>query len=306
VFFVNCILFRIIVLAIISLFVHKLGAAESSNYKKSKKYTLSVCAIVKNEAKYLKEWIEFHRLVGVDHFYLYNNGNIDSVQKVLNPYIRKGIVTLIDWSYFSYAIDDEKTCHWSLSTQIPAYENAIKFRAIRATKWLALLNTDEYLVPVDSYSMKDLLRQYDSYPAILLGSDVFDGSQVNLSLETHMLIESRDLIKPPDQNSIRNFTKIILKPELCAGFAWPPYQVLFKNNQQPIALKKSDMRINRYVNRDKFIIDTLKHKLYLDTKQMSASAISALLDQGYAIEDQEQLIFRYLPELRKQCLGNDR
>lgn len=261
---------------------------------------------MKNEAKYLKEWIEFHRLVGVDHFYLYNNGNIDSVQKVLNPYIRKGIVTLIDWSYFSYAIDDEKTCHWSLSTQIPAYENAIKFRAIRATKWLALLNTDEYLVPVDSYSMKDLLRQYDSYPAILLGSDVFDGSQVNLSLETHMLIESRDLIKPPDQNSIRNFTKIILKPELCAGFAWPPYQVLFKNNQQPIALKKSDMRINRYVNRDKFIIDTLKHKLYLDTKQMSASAISALLDQGYAIEDQEQLIFRYLPELRKQCLGNDR
>ncbi len=125
----NCILFKIVFLATLSLFVCQLGAAESSNYQKSKKHTLSVCAIVKNEAKYLKEWIEFHRLVGVDHFYLYNNGNIDSVQKVLSPYIRKGIVTFIDWSYFPYTIEDEKTCHWSLSTQIPAYENAIKFRA---------------------------------------------------------------------------------------------------------------------------------------------------------------------------------
>ncbi|KIC71464.1 hypothetical protein DB44_DM00010, partial [Candidatus Protochlamydia amoebophila] len=31
-------------------------------------YDLSVCAIFKNEAPYLKEWIEYHRLIGVKHF----------------------------------------------------------------------------------------------------------------------------------------------------------------------------------------------------------------------------------------------
>ena len=44
----------------------------------NKKYNLSICAIFKNEAKYLKEWIEYHRIFGVDHFYLYNIGSRDS------------------------------------------------------------------------------------------------------------------------------------------------------------------------------------------------------------------------------------
>ena len=38
-------------------------------------YDLSVCAIFKDEASYLKEWIEYHKLVGVQHFYLYENEN---------------------------------------------------------------------------------------------------------------------------------------------------------------------------------------------------------------------------------------
>ena len=41
-----------------------------------KKYNVAVCAIFKNEAPYLKEWIEFNHLVGVEHFYLYNNNSV--------------------------------------------------------------------------------------------------------------------------------------------------------------------------------------------------------------------------------------
>lgn len=37
------------------------------------KYFLSICAIVKNEAPYLSEWLAFHRLQGVEHFYIYHN-----------------------------------------------------------------------------------------------------------------------------------------------------------------------------------------------------------------------------------------
>ena len=37
------------------------------------KNKLSFVAIVKNEAPYIVEWIEFHRLVGVDKFYIYDN-----------------------------------------------------------------------------------------------------------------------------------------------------------------------------------------------------------------------------------------
>jgi hypothetical protein len=268
-----------------------------------KKYNLSICAIIKNEAKYLKEWIEFHRLVGVEHFYLYSNETSDLLRTTLKPYFRKGLVTFIHWVDFSEHVDEE-TDHWALSTQIPAYENAIKFRALKTTKWLALLNTDEYLVPVHSYKIPELLQQYDSHPAIVLETDVFDGSLANLSPATQMLIESRDLIKPPLQNPYKAFTKLILKPELCVGFTWPPYHIQFKDNQQPVSLNRSDMRINHYANRDKLFLEPLKHKLYINSRFMPRSALSELLDQGYAIEDEEQAISRYLPELRTQCIGN--
>src|SRR6185312_2800453 len=34
---------------------------------------LAACAIYRDEAEYLAEWLEFHRLVGFERFYLYNN-----------------------------------------------------------------------------------------------------------------------------------------------------------------------------------------------------------------------------------------
>ena len=44
---------------------------------------LSVCAIYRNEAPYLAEWIEFHRLVGAERFFLYDNGSTASGSSVL-------------------------------------------------------------------------------------------------------------------------------------------------------------------------------------------------------------------------------
>lgn len=62
-----------------------------------KKYNVSICSIFKNEAPYLKEWIEFNNIVGVDHFYMYNNNSEDDYEAILQPYIKSGLVTLIDW-----------------------------------------------------------------------------------------------------------------------------------------------------------------------------------------------------------------
>ena len=36
---------------------------------------IAVCAIFKDEAPYLLEWLAFHRMIGVDLFVLYDNGS---------------------------------------------------------------------------------------------------------------------------------------------------------------------------------------------------------------------------------------
>lgn len=49
----------------------------------TQKQFLAVCVIIKNEARYLAEWIVYHQLVGVDHFYIYDNNSEDDLAGVL-------------------------------------------------------------------------------------------------------------------------------------------------------------------------------------------------------------------------------
>ena len=60
--------------------------------KREPKYGLGITAIVKNEARYLAEWIEYHRLIGVGKFYIYDNESTDGILAVLDKYIAEGIV----------------------------------------------------------------------------------------------------------------------------------------------------------------------------------------------------------------------
>ena len=34
-------------------------------------YDLAVVSIMKNEARYVKEWLDYHLLAGVNHFFIY-------------------------------------------------------------------------------------------------------------------------------------------------------------------------------------------------------------------------------------------
>ena len=84
---------------------------------------LSVCAIYRDEEHYLREWIEFHRLVGVERFYLYNNLSVDDHREVLAPYVEAGIVTVTDWT-------DEPP-------QMSAYEHCLETRK-EESRWIAV------------------------------------------------------------------------------------------------------------------------------------------------------------------------
>lgn len=38
----------------------------------ARKYNLTICALVPGETRFLSEWLLYHRLLGVDHFSLYD------------------------------------------------------------------------------------------------------------------------------------------------------------------------------------------------------------------------------------------
>ena len=56
-------------------------------------YDLAVVAIMKGEEPYVKEWLDYHLLAGVDHFFIYDNESTPEFKEILQPYINAGIVT---------------------------------------------------------------------------------------------------------------------------------------------------------------------------------------------------------------------
>lgn len=108
---------------------------------------LSVAAIIKNEGPYIAEWIEYHLLVGVTKFYIYDNESEDNLKDILEPYIRDGIV---EYKYYP-----------GKKKQIPAYYNVLKKARIE-TYWLALIDCDEFIVPVSTETIPELLKEFES------------------------------------------------------------------------------------------------------------------------------------------------
>lgn len=136
---------------------YKLAGKKSSD----KKYNVTICAIFKNEGLYLKEWIEYHLIVGVDHFYMYNNNSTDKYLDVLKPYINSGKVTLINWPY--------------QQAQIKAYRDCIEKRRSEAN-WIGFIDLDEFIVPIKDDTIYDFLRRFSDKPAVKLYWQLFGTS----------------------------------------------------------------------------------------------------------------------------------
>lgn len=137
-----------------------------------KKYKVSICAIFKNEAKYLKEWIEFHKIIGIEHFYLYNNFSADNYKEVLRPYIEDNTVTLIDWAI--------------PQGQMAAYKDCLK-KHCTETEWLGFIDIDEFVVPKKDNSICDFLAKFRKYPSVQLYWRLF-GTSGKIKRDTNRLV----------------------------------------------------------------------------------------------------------------------
>jgi glycosyltransferase involved in cell wall biosynthesis len=118
---------------------------------------LSVIAIFKNEARYIAEWLEFQRLVGFEHAYLYDNGSTDDSAAVLRRFVEEGFATVVPWAL-----------PWQsggVTAQTLAYAHAIaNFGA--DWRWMAFLDLDEFLFPTEGESLLETLHSYEDLPAI--------------------------------------------------------------------------------------------------------------------------------------------
>ena len=255
---------------------------------------LSICAIYRNEAPYLREWIEFHRLVGVERFYLYNHSSEDEHREVLAPYIDAGTVVVHDWPVFP--------------GQIQAYEDCLKRRRDES-RWIAFIDLDEFLFSPVGSTVPDILREFERFPGLAVNWAMF-GSSGHETKPPGLVIEN--YLWRTANERLNSIIKSIANPRRVSAFGTPHY-FMYRHGVTVDALERpmykaplwrtespslDRIRINHYMVKS---AEEFRRKLergHADgARPKPKEALTRWVKRYNDVED--RTILMYLPQLRE-------
>ncbi len=180
--------------------------------------TLSVCLIVRNEVRYIAEWLEFHRLVGVERFFIYDDESTDGTVDIIRRRDR-GDIVVVPWGRKG-----------NDSPQISAYRHFVEnFR--NETRWVAFIDADEYLFSPTRADLREIILRYEltPYHGAVFVNWLFFGDNGHATRPTGTTIESytrRGFAGVPNCQG-----KSIARTSLIGGFGpCGPHNVLCRDN----------------------------------------------------------------------------
>lgn len=145
---------------------------------------LAVCAIFRDEARYLAEWLTHYELQGVEHFYLYDDQSTDHPEKVLAPWVARGMVTL-------------EPVRWASRRQAYAYNHCIRMRRKEA-HWIGFFDIDEFaFARARTETLAEIMPRYERFPGlginwVCYGSSGFEQAPGPLVTTSYQLCGAMD------------------------------------------------------------------------------------------------------------------
>ena len=165
------------------------------------KYNLAFAAIIKNEAPYIEEWLSFHKAVGVEKFYIYDNESTDNIKEILQSYIDQGIV--------------EYTPFPGKAVQVLAYKDAVE-KHKEETKYLGFIDIDEFVIPVNNPNIVNWLNEImpldENAAGVAINWKVY-GSSGFMEKQNGLIIENYRY-RADDDFENNKFVKTICNPRL--------------------------------------------------------------------------------------------
>ncbi|MEQ8154205.1 MAG: glycosyltransferase family 92 protein [Clostridiaceae bacterium] len=196
---------------------------------------LAFVAIVKNEATYIKEWIEFHKNVGVTRFYIYDNESTDNIKQVLKPYIESGEVV---YCYYP-----------GQAKQVDAYNDAIrKYGAI--TRYMGFIDIDEFVLPTDARKklnqvVKEILMMKPNASGVGVDWYIY-GSSGYIERPNGLIIENY-LKRAADSAWQNRHIKTICNPRLVKDYISPHFPIYYLGAW---SVNENGKRLHAWYNKD--------------------------------------------------------
>ena len=193
----------------------------------------------------MPEWIEFHRLLGVERFYLYNNRSTDDHLEVLAPYMDEGAVVWHDWPMFP--------------GQREAYEQCLEDHR-GESRWIAFIDLDEFLFSPTGRLLSDVLRDFEAHPGVVVnmmyyGTSGHQTPPAGLAIENYTRRLASDRPRNRTVKSIVDPERTVRIGSVAHYFLYPDGEKAVDENLQPMHghmskhLSVDLLRINHYFTR---------------------------------------------------------
>lgn len=183
---------------------------------------LVICTVFKDEAPFLKEWLDFHFRQGVDHVLLIDNFSSDQPHQVLKDYLDQGKVSLL------------QTRSPKMSTVIQARELNRGVRHLRINGfrncWCAFIDVDEFLYSTGHSNLKEVLQDFSKRKtgAVLANWMMFGTSHLQDIDPARPMLRQFTLRAPDKMHSHRMFKPITWLPNVLGFTEGPHLPVLRK------------------------------------------------------------------------------
>ena len=187
--------------------------------------TVEIAAILRAEDSFLDEWLAYHRLLGVDHFLLYDDDPRQHLQSLLQKH--REYTTVFNWAD-GYQLGDGR------NRQTRAYEHAVRQTQAR---WIGFIDADEFIVLRKHKNLPDFLADFRDASAVALTWHMF-GHNGFFSNPEGLVTESltRRRLQPG------RMTKVLVRPECVISV---PNAHMCKVANPPAVF---DANHNRYTN----------------------------------------------------------
>lgn len=260
---------------------------------------VNICAIAKNEGRYIREWVLFHQLVGVLRIVVYDNASTDDTLAQLQPFVDSGFVYVVPWPMAN-------------PSQFAAYQDYVD-KHCGQQAWTAFVDCDEFLFspthPTITQAIDRILARLDEPIGAIGVNWLCFGASGRQEYSPEPVIERftwRDLVTNPVNTHIKSLVWMD-QPRIQVGGT--PHHFLTSmgtvdelGREVPGSFTGSHsselLRINHYSSKSR--------QEWLDRSKLGkADRATMEIDprwwsdrQAMEVEDRE--IQRWLPELKKR------
>ncbi len=144
---------------------------------------LGMCCIAKDEDPFLKEWLAYHAMLGVERFYIYDNCSQTPIKRLLGEYAGHDRVVV-------RRVEGRRM-------QLPVYDDCLKSFGAEC-RWLAFIDLDEFICPMQDDDLRPLLAEFEPYAGLAA---------------TWRLFNSSGHLKRPEGLALRNYTQAFAQQE---------------------------------------------------------------------------------------------